>query len=254
MLLLTSMELYEIPLIIVTGFIAAFLNTVGGGGSLFSVPILTFLGLPITMANATSRVAILFQNVSAVGGFKSKGVELPWPYSLYLGLSSLGGGLIGAILASRIADDIFNKIFVGVMILSVFLILYDPFRAGGAERLSRKHQLIGMILFFFIGIYGGFVQAGIGFMVIAVLSLVNNLSLVKSNYVKVFAAIVYTGVSIAVFAYEGKIVWVVGLILAIGHALGGWYASRWSVDKGEIWIKRVMIISILAMAVKLWFF
>jgi uncharacterized membrane protein YfcA len=248
------MELYEIPLVIITGFGAAFLNTVGGGGSLFSVPILTFMGLPITSANATSRVAILFQNLTAVGGFKSKGVVLPWPYSLYLGLSSLGGGLIGALLASHIADEVFNKIFVGVMILSVFLIVYDPFKSKGAEKLTFKSQLIGVICFFFIGIYGGFVQAGIGFLVIAVLSLVNNLSLVKSNYVKVFAAIVYTLVSVIVFAWQGLIDWKTGLVLAIGHALGGWYASRWSVDKGEVWIKRIMIISILGMAIKLWFF
>jgi uncharacterized protein len=248
------MELYEIPLIIITGFGAAFLNTVGGGGSLFSVPILTFLGLPITSANATSRVALLFQNIFAVGGFRSKRVELPWPYSLYLGISSLFGGVIGALLASTIKDEVFNKIFVGVMILSVFLILFDPIRSKGPEKLSTKNQVIGTILFFFIGIYGGFVQAGIGFMVIAVLSIVNNLSLVKSNYVKVFAAIVYTGVSVIVFAMEGKIVWLTGLVLAIGHALGGWYASRWSVDKGEVWIKRVMIVSIIAMAIKLWFF
>src|SRR5215204_4934955 len=103
------MELHEIPIIIITGFGAAFLNTVGGGGSLFSVPILTFLGLPITNANATSRVALLFQNVTAVGGFKSKGMELPWPYSLYLGISSLFGGFLGAVLASRIDDEMFNK-------------------------------------------------------------------------------------------------------------------------------------------------
>lgn len=248
------MELYQIPIIIITGFVAAFLNTVGGGGSLFSVPILTFLGLPITSANATSRVAILFQNISAVGGFRSKGIELPWPYSLYLGLSSLGGGLIGALLASRIQDDIFNKIFVAVMLFSVFLILYDPFRSKGSEKLDFKSQITGSICFFFIGIYGGFVQAGIGFLVIAVLSVVNNLNLVKSNYVKVFAAIVYTAVSVAVFAYEGKIEWITGLVLAIGHALGGWYASRWSVNKGEIWIKRVMIASIILMAVYLWFY
>jgi uncharacterized membrane protein YfcA len=248
------MELYQIPLIILTGFLAAFLNTVGGGGSLFSVPILTFLGLPITSANATSRVALLFQNIFAVGGFRSKNIALPWPYSLYLGLSSLGGGLIGALLASQIADEVFNKIFVAVMFVSVLLILYDPMKSTGEEKLSFKHQLTGVILFFFIGIYGGFVQAGIGFMVIAVLSLVNNLSLVKSNYVKVFAAIVYTGVSVIVFAWQGKIFWRTGLILAIGHAIGGWYASRWSVDKGEKWIKRVMIISIIGMAIKLWFF
>ena len=248
------MAWYEYPLIILVGFLAAFLNTVGGGGSLFSVPILTFMGLPITMANATSRVAILFQNIFAVGGFKSKGVELPWPYSLYLGLASLGGGLIGSLLASKVADEVFNKIFVGVMIFSVFLILYDPFKSKGEEKLDARSQWIGVFFFLFIGVYGGFVQAGIGFLVIAVLSLVNNLSLVKSNYVKVFAAIVYTGVSVAVFAYQGKIVWKIGLILAIGHALGGWFASRWSVKAGDVWIKRVMIVSVIAMAIKLWFF
>lgn len=249
-----NMTWIEVILIIITGFGAAFLNTVGGGGSLFSVPILTFLGLPITSANATSRVALLFQNIFAVGGFKSKGVELPWPYSLYLGISSLFGGIIGAMLASQIKDEIFNKIFVGVMIVSVFLILLGPSKSNGVEKLTAKHQVIGTILFFFIGIYGGFVQAGIGFLVIAVLSIVNNLSLVKSNYVKVFAAIIYTGASVVVFAMAGKIIWLTGLTLAIGHALGGWYAARWSVDKGDVWIKRVMIVSILAMAVKLWFF
>lgn len=247
------MAWYEYILVTFVGFLAAFMNTVGGGGSLFSVPILTFLGLPITSANATSRVAILFQNIFAVIGFKSKGIELPWPYSLYLGLSTLVGGVLGSLLASRVPDEVFTKIFVGIMFLSVFLILYDPFKSKGEEKLDTKSQVIGSICFFFLGIYGGFVQAGIGFMVIAVLSLVNRLSLVKSNYVKVFAAIVYTGASVMVFAIGGKIMWETGLVLAVGHALGGWYASRWSVSAGEVWIKRVMIASIVAMAVKLWF-
>lgn len=245
---------YEYLLIIVVGFGAAFLNTVGGGGSLFSVPILTFMGIPITIANATSRVALLFQNISAVGGFKSKGVELPWPYSLYLGLASLGGGLMGSLVASKVPDAVFTKIFVVVMFLAVILIVYDPFKSKGEERLNFKSQVIGTICFFFIGIYGGFVQAGIGFIVIAVLTSVNHLSLVKTNYVKVFAAIIYTGVSVIVFALEGKVLWKTGLVLAIGHALGGWYASRWSVTAGEVWIKRVMVISIIGMAIKLWFF
>ena len=245
---------YEYLLIIVVGFGAAFLNTVGGGGSLFSVPILTFMGIPITIANATSRVALLFQNISAVGGFKSKGVELPWPYSLYLGLASLGGGLMGSLVASKVPDAVFTKIFVVVMCLAVILIVYDPFKSKGEERLNFKSQVIGTICFFFVGIYGGFVQAGIGFIVIAVLTSVNHLSLVKTNYVKVFAAIIYTGVSVIVFAFEGKVLWKTGLVLAIGHALGGWYASRWSVTAGEVWIKRVMVISIIGMAIKLWFF
>jgi len=71
---------------------------------------------------------------------------------------------------------------------------------------------------------------------------------------KVFSAIIYTGVAVIVFAIDGKINWQVGFVLAIGHAMGGWYASRWSVKAGEVWIKRVMIVAVLGMAIKLWFF
>lgn len=247
-------EYYEIPLIILTGFVAAFLNTVGGGGSLFTVPILTFIGLPITSANATNRVALLVQNFFAVGGFRSKNVALPWPYSLYLGLATLAGGVVGALMASRVDDELFNTIFVGVMVVSIFFIIFKPRAVQNQERLSFKSQVIGTVCFFFLGIYGGFVQAGIGFLVLAVLGIVNNLNLVTSNYVKVFSAIVYTAASVIVFALEEKIHWATGGILAIGMAWGGWFASRWSVDKGEIWIKRIMIVSILLLAIKLWFF
>lgn len=250
-----ALSWYEYIFIVVLGFGAAFLNTVGGGGSLFSVPILTFLGVPITMANATSRVAILAQNFFAVGGFASKKVELPLRYSLVLGFVSLIGGFIGARLAADIDDELFSKLFVVVMIISIALVVFDPFRsASNDEKMSTGRQVLGAFFFFFIGIYGGFVQAGIGFLVIGVLGLVNHFPLVKINYIKVFVAIIYTGVSVAVFAWEGKILWMTGLILAIGHALGGWYASRWSVTAGEVWIKRVMVVSVLAMAIKLWFF
>jgi uncharacterized membrane protein YfcA len=249
------MEWYEYLLITAVGFLAAFLNTVGGGGSLFTVPILTFLGIPITFANATSRVAILAQNVFAVGGFASKKVELPLKYSLWLGLTSLVGGLIGAQIASTIDDKLFGRLFVVVMIISIALVIFDPFKAKGTQpRLDAKHQAMGAFVFFFIGIYGGFVQAGIGFLVIGALSLINQFDLVRINYIKVFVAIVYTTVSVIVFALQDKIIWSTGLVLAIGHALGGWFASRWSVKAGEVWIKRIMIVSVIAMAIKLWFF
>jgi hypothetical protein len=244
----------EIPFIILTGFVAAFLNTVGGGGSLISVPILTFFGLPITAANATNRVALLVQNIFAVGGFRSKHVVLPWPYSLYLGISTLAGGVIGSLMASRIDDKLFSKIFAAVMVVVVLLLIFQPQASRGAEILTFKRQLTGTICFFFLGIYGGFVQAGIGFLVLAVLGVVNNMNLVTSNYVKVFSAIIYTVASVVVFAIEDKIHWLTGGILAIGMAWGGWFASRWSVEKGEVWIKRVMIITVTALAIKLWFF
>jgi len=244
----------DIPLIILTGFVAAFLNTVAGGGSLISVPVLTFLGLPITVANATNRVALLIQNYFAVRGFRSKRVNLPWPYSLYLGLSTLAGGIIGSLLASSVDDALFERIFSVVMIISVITILIKPRKAAGEEKMLLRHQLLGTISFFALGIYGGFVQAGIGFLVIALLTMVNNMNLVTVNYVKVFSAMIYTSASVIVFALEQKINWTAGAVLAIGMAFGGWFASRWSVDRGEVWIRRVMIAAIIAMAIRLWFF
>ncbi|MCU0357812.1 MAG: sulfite exporter TauE/SafE family protein [Cyclobacteriaceae bacterium] len=243
-------------LMILIGFVSGFLNTVAGGGSLITLPILIFLGLPGSVANATNRVAILSQNIFAVTGFNSKGVKLPFPYSLYLGIASLIGGFIGAKLAVDIDDKLFNRVLAIIMIMVVTSIVLEP-RAKKEQRphrLQGTHQVIGVIAFFFLGIYGGFIQAGIGFLVIALLTRVNHFNLITTNYVKVFAAIVYTGVSVLVFALEDKIEWITGLTLAIGQGFGGWYASRWSVDKGEVWIKRVLVLAVIILAVKLWFF
>jgi hypothetical protein len=250
-------DIFQIALILTAGTVAGFINTVAGGGSLITMPLLIFMGLPGTVANGTSRVAILSQNIFAVGGFHSKGQKLPFPYTFYLALVSLVGGLIGAWLAVDIPDRLFNRILAIIMVLVVTSIVVEKrFKpAGGGEvNLSTGRQAIGVFFFFLLGIYGGFIQAGIGFLVIALLSHVNHFDLVRINYIKVFAAIVYTGVAVIVFAMEDKIVWTTGLLLAVGHGLGGWYASRWSVDKGEKWIKRILVVTVVALAVKLWFF
>lgn len=250
------MSLPEIILYLVVGVTAGFLNTVAGGGSLISLPVLIFMGLPGSVANATNRVAILSQNIFAVSGFNSKGVKLPFPYSLHLGLGSLAGGIIGAHLAVDIRDDLFNRILAVIMILVVGSIVFDKKKKlkEVVENLSTKRKTIGIISFFLLGIYGGFIQAGIGFLVIALLTNLHHFSLVKTNYIKVYAAIVYTGVAVLIFAYENKIVWITGLVLAIGQGFGGWYASRWSVEKGDVWIKRVLVVAVVILAVKLWFF
>jgi uncharacterized membrane protein YfcA len=249
-------EILQNILIIFIGFISGFLNTVAGGGSLITLPILIFMGLPGSVANATNRVAILAQNIFAVTGFNSKGVKLPFPYSLYLGLASLAGGFIGARLAVDINDSLFNRILAVVMIMVVTSIVLEPKtkKENRPQRLGFIPQALGVLSFFFLGIYGGFIQAGIGFLVIAVLTRINHFNLITTNYVKVFAAIVYTGVSVLIFTLEDKIIWITGLTLAIGQGFGGWYASRWSVDKGEVWIKRILVIAVIVLAIKLWFF
>jgi len=249
------MEIYQAVLLILTGIVAGFLNTVAGGGSLLTLPLMIFMGLDSVVANATNRVAIIFQNIFAVAGFKSKGVFV-FPYGLWLGLSSIIGAVFGAKISVEINSDVFNKILAIIMIMVVVWTVVDRSGSGQAkaERLDKRHQIYGIILFFFIGIYGGFIQAGVGFLIIAGLTMVNRFSLVKTNSIKVFAALMYTLSAIIVYIIEDKINWTWGLTLAIGNSTGGWIASRWSVKKGDKWIKRVLFVTVIALAIRLWFF
>ena len=250
------MELvFEILLLVIVGFFAGIINTMAGGGSLLTLPILIFLGLPPNIANGTNRVAIVVQNVFTTAGFKSKGVKT-FPFSIYAGLSALVGSIIGAQIAVDIKGETFNKILSVVMLLVVAYMVFSSTKKNESiiERIRGKHLWLSILLFFFVGIYGGFIQAGVGFIMLFVLTSVNNFSLVKSNAIKVTVALIYTLAAVAVFAYNDKINWQIGLELAIGNAIGGWFASRLSVKKGDRFVKKFLIIAVVILAIKLWFY
>lgn len=242
-------------LLIAVGFVAGSINVLAGGGSLISLPVLIFLGLPPAVANASNRIAIFSQNIFGIWGFKSKGVSA-YPYSLFLGISAFAGAIVGAKISVDLDADLFNKIIAVIMIMVVAMTIISPkaTAAGQAEKTDFKSTAIGIIVFFFIGIYGGFIQAGVGFLIMAALTGINKFTLVKTNSAKVFVVFIYTIASLGVFIWEDVINWEYGIALAIGNSLGGWIASRWSVAKGDKWIKRFLIVTVSALAIKLWFF
>ena len=246
---------YHYLLLVGVGFVVGFINTVAGGASLISLPILIFLGLPPAVANGTNRVAIVLQTAIAVAGFKSKGVST-FPFNLYLGIAALLGSILGAYIAVDIKGETFNRILAIIMVAVVLIIIFKP-RVSVAEleeRITGKYLWIGITAFFFIGIYGGFINAGIGFIIIMFLHYVNRLSLVRTNATKVAVVFIYTLAALVVFALNDKVIWKVGLVLALGNGLGAWFSSRISVDKGDGYIKMFLIGMVLVMAVKLWFF
>lgn len=245
----------EIILLVGVGFFAGIINTMAGGGSLLTLPILIFLGLPPNIANGTNRVAIVVQNIFTTAGFKSKGV-ITFPFSIYVGLSALVGSLIGAQIAVDIKGETFNKILSVVMLLVVGYMVFSSTKKikNVIEKTSGKNLWLSVFLFFFVGVYGGFIQAGVGFIMLFVLSSVNNFSLVKSNAIKVTVALIYTLAAVIIFALNDKINWQIGLELAIGNAVGGWFASRLSVKKGDGFVKKFLIVAVVVLAIKLWFY
>jgi len=142
------------------------------------------------------------------------------------------------------------------MIVVVGLIVFKPSIDHNdlLERLTGKHLFVSILAFFFIGVYGGFINAGIGFVIMLFLHYYNRLSLVKVNSAKVVIVMIYTLGALITFALADKVNWTFGLFLALGNFLGGWTSSRWSVKKGEKSIKVFLIVMVVLMSIKLWFF
>lgn len=249
------MEMWEGAVIFVAGFVAGFINAIAGGGSLLTFPILVMMGLPPDMANGTNRVSILLSAGTTALGFRSKGFKIS-QYAVGLGLVSMFGALLGVWLSLIIDPELFKQIFAVLMVLVVLDMLLR--RKGSKKRrrpaLNAKAQAAGYLSFFFVGIYGGFIQAGVGILILLILDRVNRLPLVRSNVIKTVVVFFYTMVVLAAFHFAGLIEWKSGLVLAFGSALGGWISSRWSVKQGEGIVRWFMMAAVTGLAIKLLFF
>jgi len=237
------------------GVIAGTLNVIAGGGSLLTLPLMIFLGLPATVANGTNRLAILVQNIGAVWSFHRHRI-IDWSWLTIAALPGLAGAILGSWAAVRIGDVAFQRTLAGVMMAVAAWTIIDPLRrrpVGETLRTGASHlRRTGLVAaFFLVGVYGGFIQAGIGFLILAVITLAG-LDLVRGNALKVLFVLTLTPVALLVFAVGGKVDWGVGAALALGSLVGGLIGVRLTVVKGHVWIKRVVTVTVLVFAVLLW--
>jgi len=237
-------------LLVAAGIVASILNVVAGGGSFLTLPILIFLGLPSVVANGTNRVGVLMQNASAIWGFHSARV-LDWRWALIASVPAVVGSALGTWAALYVGDELFRRILAIVMVVITIATLFasDP-RPGAAARSSESWLVAAG--FFLVGIYGGFLQAGIGFLVLAITTW-SGLDLVRGNAIKAVSVMLVTVLSLAIFAINGSIHWPMGIALAIGNTLGGFIGVRLAVTKGHRWLKTVVTATIIVFAIRLWF-
>ncbi|MFY0594062.1 sulfite exporter TauE/SafE family protein [Roseivirga sp.] len=248
------MEVVDLLILFGVGLLAGVINTLAGGGSLLTLPVLIFMGLPPVVANATNRIGIFFNGIFAIQGFKSKGSKIN-NYAIGLGITAFFGAIIGSYIAIEVKGETFNKILAGVIVLIVAYMLFGKKNSQNvAEKTDGKTKIIGLVTFFFIGIYGGFIQAGVGYLIMAALTFVNKFSLLKTNIVKVVIVPIYTVASIGIFIYNDLINWELGFALAIGSALGGWLTSRWSTKIEEKYVRYFVMLTAIGFAIKLSFF
>ena len=246
------MEWYLIAGVIGVGFVAGFINTLAGSGSLLTLPMLMFLGLPANVANGTNRIAIFLQNMVAVGSFKHQKI-LEFKKDFWLAVPAILGSFLGAAIAINLNEEIMRVFIGGLLVFMFFIILLKPKKwlKGRDEKQKGKPSALQFVIFFFIGIYGGFIQAGVGFFLLAGLVLGAGLNLIKANAVKVFIVLLYTPVALAVFMYNQQVDYIIGLILAIGNMLGAFVASRFAVSWGAGFVRYVLLAALFIASLKL---
>jgi hypothetical protein len=264
------------PALFAAGLVSGALNVVAGGGSFLVLPLLIFAGLPPTVANGTNRVAILVQNAGAVWSFDRYRV-LDRTLAPWAALPSVAGAVLGSWAALVIGDEAFQRALAFLMVAVSLWTLWDPIGRRARRRarataepepapsgpeapwsagprppdLGRRGRWLLAAGFFAVGVYGGFVQAGVGFLILAATKLAG-LDLVRGNALKVLVVLAYIPLSLAIFAWQGMVDWDLGLVLAAGHLAGALLGVRLTVLKGHRWIQRVVTIAVIAFAIGLW--
>ena len=204
------------------------------------------LGLPAPVANGTNRIAILAQTITATTSFKQQKV-LETRKAILLSIPAIFGSLIGALIAVDIREDIFEKAIGVVMLFMLFFILYKPqkYIYGRAKIAEKPLNWRIFVVFFFIGVYGGFLHMGVGYFLLAGIVGMAGFDLVKANAIKVFVVLIYSPFTLIVFLWYNQVNWVFGLLLALGAIFGSFIASRLAVSRGVNFVKWVIVIVIL---------
>ena len=242
------MEAVHVVLLLGGGFLAGIINTMAGGGSLLTVPLLVFADVPGNAANGTNRVGVFAGSLSASDAFRRLGVA-GWSGIGRILAPTVAGALVGAVLISQLTDDGFERVFGLLMIpiLALSLIKPDP------DKLQNRPQWpprVAAVVFFAVGIYGGSIQAGVGLLLIVVLTRAG-IDIVTTNHIKVIVTFVYTLFALPVFIINGDVLWLPAIVLAAGLGAGSVLGARITVAGGERAVRPVLVVSVIAMSGRL---
>lgn len=239
-------------LLAAAGFVAGTINSIAGGGSLLTLPLLIFIGLPPTVANATNRIAIFIGGIGATASFQRKKL-IPWEWVRFGLPPALFGVVLGTWGAMVIGDVVFERVLALVLVMAAGWMIWHPIKppTGEAAALPEgaKRWLVAFA-FFGLGCYSGFIQAGVGFLFLALLSS-QGLDLVRGNAIKIPLILTFTGLAMVLFAINGMLDWRAGLSLAAGQFFGAQLGVHLQVLKGQAWVRNVLTVTIVIFALRL---
>ncbi len=230
------------------GVVTGIINTMAGGGSNLTIPALMVLGMPADVANATNRVGVILQAVIGAKQFK-KHKKLPTDDFKSIIIPLLIGAFIGGLAASYAPPMLLKYLLLRAMLTVATIILVRPNVIAPPigttpNTMAEKPQAWWWLLV--AGFYGGFVQAGTGFILITTFAGILHYDLVRSNALKVLCTIFFTGIALVIFIINDQVRWIPGLILAIGTMIGAVIGVKMALNISQKSLKWFLFIMTLA--------
>jgi uncharacterized membrane protein YfcA len=252
---LSAVAPWKHGVVLVAAVAGGFVNSIAGGGSLLTFPTLVWVGIPPVTASATNTVGLWPGSVGGVVGFRRHLPERP--VIVLLGVPSLIGGIVGAVLLLHTPQHVFEGLApVLVFLATVLLAVQEPL----ARRISRG-SLVGertpgfaapaVVFQFLVGVYGGFFGAGIGIMMLAALAILGLTDIHEMNALKNLLAIAINGVAAVYFVTQGAVLWTDAALMAAGSIAGGLAAAVLAHRLGRRLVRQAVIAIGIAASVSL---
>lgn len=241
----------EAALLLAVGLVSGFINTLAGGGSMLTLPALMMTGMPADLANGTNRVAVLAQSITGAKGFDQAGKLDRGALVGIIVPTVLGAGL-GAATASVLPNTWLKPILLTVMaIVALSLLVPSGTKTIESDKLPAG-GVIAWLALFGAGLYGGFIQAGVGFILVAIVSGVLHYDLLRSNALKLVCTSIFSGVALIIFALQGQVLWLTGIVLALGSVLGALASVRFAINVDESVLRSILVIMVLTSCIAAW--
>jgi uncharacterized membrane protein YfcA len=237
---------------IIAGFAAGFINTLAGSGSIVTLPLFLYLGLPATVANGTNRINVIFQNITGALTFQRNRM-LDMRAAVILGVPSVMGSILGAMIAVSLDEKTMRIVIGCAMVLMAVLILFK------SDRWLSENIVVGLgkpkwwhlVIMFVLGVYAGFIQLGVGVFILITLVMGIGFDTRHANAIKVTIILFMNLAAMLVFQGNNQINWTLGLIVAVGSMLGAWVAARYAIRWNPKWIYRLLILVVILTAMDL---
>jgi uncharacterized membrane protein YfcA len=228
------------------GLVAGVVNTLAGGGSLLTVPLLVMLGVPGPVANGTNRVGVVLGSAAATWRLGALGVSGARD-ALPLVLPSALGALLGAYGVVQLPAAVFERVFGLLMLVLLVPTLRGVRAPASLVHAKRVPAPLRFLAFLGVGLYGGAFQAGVGLLLISLFSLAG-IDLVRSTHIKTALNTCFTLLALPIFWWAGQILWAEALALGAGFVAGGALGARAAVRGGERVIKPVLAVAVVVLA------